>query len=51
MLTKEEKMEKGLKELMELNDLRNDFDAYKYELIRWALGYREDKPKLEDYGF
>jgi len=41
---------KTIKELMALNPLRNDLDAYLYHLCEYALGESKEKPRKEDYG-
>lgn len=32
------------------NELSTDRDVYLFEITRWALGQREDKPTPEDFG-
>lgn len=39
----------ALKTLLQKNPLRNDLDAYLYEIANWGLGLRKDKPEKEDY--
>lgn len=45
-----EKLENTLKEIMELNPLRNDFDAYLFALCEYAVIGTKEKPNREDYG-
>ena len=40
----------ALEEIKKRNRLRNDLDAYLYEVANWGLGIREDAPDPEDYG-
>jgi hypothetical protein len=32
------------------NHLRNDFNAYLYEVCNFGLGFRDDLPNPKDYG-
>ena len=45
-----QKMRFALEEIKKYNGLRNDLDAYLYELIEWALGEVDKKPKPESFG-
>ena len=45
------KMREVIKELKKWNKLRNDFDAYLYELCEWGLGEVEEKPDRKTYMF
>jgi hypothetical protein len=38
-----------LKELQQFNRLRNDIDAYLYELVEWGLGNKDKHPDINDY--
>lgn len=40
----------AVKILIEHNPLKNDHDAYLYEICLWALNKRDSKPKKQDYG-
>jgi hypothetical protein len=44
------KLEDTLKEILELNPLRNDFDAYLFALCEYAIIGTKNKPKREDFG-
>jgi len=53
MKTTEQKTDNAvdaLLQLKKLNPLRNDFDAYCYELVCWGLGQLAEKPNPEDFG-
>ena len=39
-----------LKEIQKYNLIKNDLDAYLFELVEFALGRRIDRPEPEDYG-
>ena len=40
----------ALVELRARNPLRNDLDAYKYDLIEWGLGIESKRPIPADFG-
>jgi hypothetical protein len=40
----------ALEEIKKYNRLRNDLDAYLYEVADWGLGIRKEPPNPEDYG-
>ena len=40
----------ALEEIQNYNGLRNDLDAYLYEIAEWGLGLREYAPNPDDYG-
>jgi hypothetical protein len=40
----------ALSKIKELNQLRNDYDAYLFALSEWGLGMRQEEPKPRDYG-
>lgn len=40
----------ALEILKKFNRLKNDTDAYLYEIILWGLGESNNKPNPEDYG-
>lgn len=40
----------ALEEIKKYNRLRNDLDAYLYEVTNWGLGIREKAPDPDDYG-
>jgi hypothetical protein len=42
--------QEALLTLKEFNGLRNDTDAYLYQITLWGLGVIPIKPKKEDYG-
>ena len=42
-------IENVLKELIDLNSIRNDLEAYQYHLCQFGLG-NGNKPKREDFG-
>lgn len=44
------KLEIALKEYQKYNGIRNDLDAYLWELGRWAIDGFADRPDPEDYG-
>lgn len=50
MMIKAVKAINALTILKRFNGLRNDLDAYLFEVIRWGLGERKTKPKPEIYG-
>ena len=39
----------ALSEILKYNPLRNDLDAYLFELTHWGLGKRKIKPNASDY--
>jgi len=49
-LSQLERMETALKEIRDLNPLRNDFDIYIDHLCEWGLNLTEEKPNKEEYG-
>lgn len=40
----------ALKEIVSLNRLRNDLDAYLFTLANWGLGKEEKRPVPKDFG-
>lgn len=40
----------ALDEINRFNRIRNDLDAYLWEVAKHGLGQIEEKPKREDYG-
>jgi len=44
------RLRKALQVYQEHNNIRNDLDAYLYELGEWAFGKSKNCPKSEDYG-
>jgi hypothetical protein len=48
-MTEKEKLIWALKTIKRYNGLRNDMDAYLYEVAEYALGFIE-KPNPEDFG-
>jgi len=44
------KLEDALKEVLKLNPLRNDLDAYLFELCEYAIIGTKNKPNRKDYG-
>lgn len=40
----------ALKILLEFNRIRNDLDAYLFDIIQWGLGDIQDRPDKSDYG-
>jgi hypothetical protein len=44
------RLEEALREYQRFNHIRNDFDAYLWEMGRWALGEIDEKPSRKDYG-
>lgn len=45
-----DKRDEALKIIQAFNGMRNDLDAYLYDIAEWGLGKRKDKPKKEDFG-
>ena len=39
----------ALKILQSLNPIRNDVDAYLYDIAEWGLGNRNEKPDPSEY--
>ena len=50
MEDKLEKIKWAIKEHRRFNRLRNDLDAYLFEVTEYALGKRDEKPNPKDYG-
>ena len=40
----------ALAEINEYNHIRNDLDAYLFDLAEWGLGLRKDRPNKKDFG-
>ncbi len=50
-MTREDKMREALEILRLHNNLKNDHDAYLYDIIDWALfDYPKEKPDPKAYG-
>ena len=49
-MEKEAKLTKVIEIIKRHNYLRNDFDAYLYEVCNYGLGFREKLPNPKDYG-
>lgn len=48
--TQLERAKQALLIIRNYNRLRNDLDAYLFEVAQYGLGERQDEPKAEDYG-
>ena len=44
-----DKAKTALREMLERNRLRNDFDAYLYALAEWGLGIIDERPVPEEF--
>ncbi len=44
-----DRMREALEEIKKFNVLRNDIDAYLYEMVNWGLGINKGKPNPQDY--
>lgn len=40
----------ALAELLDMNPLHNDFDAYQYHVCEWGLGEIPERPTREGHG-
>jgi len=49
-MTAETKLAEALMAYQAYNHIRNDLDAYLYDLGEWALNDLPEKPKPESYG-
>lgn len=45
-----ERLRAALVEIKGFNRLRNDLDAYLFEVAKYALGETDEKPSKKDYG-
>ena len=48
--TEHEKAIEALQILKRYNRLRNDLEAYLFEIINYGLNFRSEKPNPNDYG-
>ena len=44
------KADVALTEIEKYNPIRNDLDAYLYDIAEWGLGIIPDKPNPKDFG-
>ena len=45
-----DKRNEALQTLKAFNPLRNDLDAYLYEVAKWGLGLRKERPGAAGFG-
>ena len=49
-MTDLERAQEALYILREFNNIKNDTDAYLWDIIEWGLGERRERPVPQQYG-